>query len=132
MVDWLAAKAFTLATTAAVFDKTLCRMLPMVAPAGGRDLNAAPVADTGRAEFDFPATFDLEPSQDSIPRHLSLDPGTDAKIIAYDAVITAMTDAWPYLPNRRDRVSIGGDLFEIVLPRRDGSPRMAFYMNRVK
>jgi hypothetical protein len=132
MIDWTAAKARTLAMTASVFDRALCRMLPMVAPAGGRDLNAAPVPDAGRSEFDFLATLDLEPSQDSIPRHLSVDPAIDAKIVAYDAVITAMTDTWPYLPKRRDRVSIGADLYEIVLDRRDGSPRMAFYINRVK
>jgi hypothetical protein len=132
MIDWTAAKAMTLATTASVFDKTLCRMLPMVAPADGRDLNASLAPDAGRAEFEFLATLDLEPSQDSIPRHLSLDPGVDAKIVAYDAVITAMTDAWPWLPRRRDRVRIGSDLYEIALDRRDGSPRMAFYMNKVK
>lgn len=133
MIDWTAAKAMTLATTASIFDKTLCRMLPMVAPADGRDLNASLAPDAGRAEFEFLATLDLEPSQDSIPRHLSLDPGVDAKIVAYDAVITAMTDAWPWLPRRRDRaLIIGSDLFEIVLDRRDGSPRMAFYVNKVK
>lgn len=132
MIDWNAAKARTLATTAAVFDKTLCRMIPMVSPLGGRDLNAAPVPDAGRAEFEFLALLDLEPSQDSIPRHLTLDPGTDGKMVAYDACITAMTDAWPYLPERGDRVAIGPDTYKIMLDRRDGSPRMAFYMNLVK
>jgi hypothetical protein len=118
--------------TSATFDTTLCRMKPMVAPAGGRDLNAAPVPDESRAEFDFYALLDLEPSQDSIPRHLTIDPGTDGKMVAYDAVITAMTDAWPYLPSRGDRVAIGGDTYKIMLDRRDGSARMAFYLNQVK
>jgi hypothetical protein len=132
MIDWIAAKGFTLAATASVFDTVPCRLKPMVAPAGGRDLNAAPVADASRAEFDFLAMLDLEPSQDSIPRHLTADPQTDGKMAAYDAVITAMTDAWSYLPERGDRVAIGDDLYQVVLDRRDGSPRMAFYLNRAK
>lgn len=132
MIDWNAAKAFTMAATSAVFDTTPCRMKPMVAPSGGRDLNAAPVADSDRVEFDFLALFDLEPSQDSIPRHQTFDPGTDGKMVAYDACITAMTDSWPYLPKRPDRVAIGEDLFQVMVDRHDGSARMAFYLNQVK
>jgi hypothetical protein len=132
MIDWNAAAAFTREVTSAVFDTTGCVLKPMTVPAGGRDVNAKPQADTGRAEFEFKALLDLEPSQDSIPRHLSSDPSVEGKIVAYDAVITALVGAWPHLPKRGDRVLIGSDLYQIVLDRRDGSERMAFYMNRVK
>ncbi len=132
MIDWNAAAALTYASTSAMFDVTACTMKPMASPAGGRDVNARPVVDEGRAEFGFLAKLDLEPSQDSIPRHLTADPGSDGKMVAYDACIGALVDAWPYLPKRGDRVLIGTDLYQIVLDRRDGSQRMAFFLNKVK
>ncbi|MDB5582828.1 MAG: hypothetical protein JWR80_8004 [Bradyrhizobium sp.] len=136
MIDWEMAAAFTRTTTAAVFDTTLCRMKPMAMPLGGRDVNGKPVADSGRVEFEFLGMLDLEPSQDSIPRHMSPDPGVDGKMVAYDACITAMTDQWLYLPKRGDRIEVPnalpGAVLEIKLDRRDGSPRMAFFLNRVK
>ena len=132
MIDWQAAAAFTLAATSAVFDTTPCRMLPMGSPQGGRDVNARPVADAGRAEFDFLALLDLEPSQDAIPRHLPSDPGVGATMVSYDAVITALVGAWPYLPRRGDRVQVGAVTYEIKLDRQDGSSRRAYYLDRIK
>jgi hypothetical protein len=131
-MDWEAAAAFTEDAVSTVFDTTACRLLPMISPHGGRDLNARPVADVGRVEFDFMAMLDLEPSQDSIPRHLSNDPGVNGTMVSYDAVITMLTDPWPYLAKRGDRVLVGDVVFQIMLDRQDGSSRRAFYLNRVK
>jgi hypothetical protein len=132
VIDWEQAKVLTRATTASVFDTDACRLLPMVAPAGGRDGNARRQADPDRPQFDFFGKLDLEPSQDAIPRHLGADPGSDSKMVAYDVVITAHTGAWPYLPARFDRIAVGPVTYQIMLGRRDGGPRMAFYCNRVK
>ena len=131
-MDWNEAAAFTRQAVSDVFDTTACRLVPMVAPHSGRDLNARPVADAARAEFDFLALLDLEPSQDAIPRHLPADPGTHGAMVAYDAVITCLVDAWPYLPRRGDRVQVGTVLYDIKLDRQDGSPRRAYYLDRVK
>jgi hypothetical protein len=131
-MNWDDAAAFTEDVTAAFFDTTAGRLIPMVAPLGGRDVNARPIPDAGRVEFDFLAMLDLEPSQDSIPRHLPADPGITGLMVAYDACVTGLVTAWPYLPKRGDRVMIGSDLYEIKLERQDGSPRRAYYLNRVK
>ena len=130
-MDWDTAAAFTERAVAAVFDTVACQMVPMTLPHGGRDGNARPVADGAREGFGFLATLDLEPSQDSIPRHLTADPGVNGMQVAYDAVVTALVTGWPWLPRRGDRIGVGAVLYEIKLERVDGSPRRAFYVNRV-
>lgn len=129
MIDWDQAAAFTYAATSAVFDTVQARIKPRSA---GLDVNSRPVADTTRAEFDFLCKFDIGPSQDVVARHRPADPAINTPAVSYDAVLTAMVDGWPYLPDRGDHVLVSGVSWEIKAAEDDGSPRRAYYMNRVK
>lgn len=128
-MDWIAAKARTFAIAADVFDKDEASLMPMTR---GRDVNGTVVVDTARAGFGFLASIDLQPSNDALPRHASADPRARGNSVAYDAVLTALVHDWPWIPIRHDRIVIGAETFEIMAEEKDGSPRRAYYLNRVR
>jgi hypothetical protein len=129
MVDWVAAKAKVFAATAAIFDRTECRMVPMARALG---VNSAATVDGSRAEFPFLGTIDLQPSNDALPRHRSLDANVAGNSVAYDAVLTALSTEWPWRPRKADRMIAGGVTYEIAADEQDGSDRPAYYLNRIK
>lgn len=137
MMDWDRAAAMTRGRVSAVFDTFSCRMVPMSA---GFDLNRKPAPDPGRAAFDFMGLMELGPSQAAIPRHLPADPGVRGTMVSYDAILTALTGAWPWRPEKGDRVRVmaakglfaAGGEWEIVAGEEDGSERRAYYLNQVK
>lgn len=128
MVDWQAARAFTEAACAEIFDVTPCRLLPW---SKGLDVNKKGGADPDRLPFDFMGTIDLEPPSDRIARHLPADPGPRNSTVSYDAVLSAHVGAWLYEPRRGDRVQTAKDLWQIAAKEPDGSNRPAWYLTRI-
>jgi hypothetical protein len=137
MIDWTSAADQLDAAVAGVFDMISCRTKPMRSP--GMQVNAKPIADSGRAEFDFVCSMDLGPSQDAIPRHLPSDTGVRGTMVSYDAVLTALTGDWPWVPGKGDRFEVlitsgmfaSGSQWSIIAGEEDGSSRRAFYLNRL-
>lgn len=137
MVDWDRAARIARGKVSDVFDTFSCRMIPMTT---GFDVNSAASADGSRAAFDFRCLMDLGPSQDAIPRHLAADPGVRGTMVSYDAVMTALSGAWPWQPRKGDRVRVladkglfaAGSEWEFAAGEEDGSERRAYYLNRVK
>ncbi|MFK0330701.1 hypothetical protein ACIQUB_06215 [Rhizobium sp. NPDC090275] len=127
MVDWEAARAFTLQACADIFDYTSCRLQPRKA---GITANHGASNDPDRIAFDFIGTIDLEPPSDRIPRHLSSDTGIRNGTVSYDAVLTAHIGAWPYLPVKGDFVVAVGTTWKIAAKEQDGTPRPAWYLTR--
>lgn len=128
MVDWQAARAFTEAACAEIFDFTPCRLIPW---SKGRDVNGKGSPDPERLPFDFKGTIDLEPPSDRIARHLPADPGPRNGTVSYDAVLSAHVGLWPYEPKRDDRVQTATDLWKILAKEPDGSNRPAWYLVRI-
>lgn len=135
MVDWDRAAAVTRGKVSAVFDTISLRLVPM---SRGTNVNARATEDFERDPFDFMGFFDLGPSQDAIPRHLPSDPGVRGTMVSYDAVMTALTAAWPSEVRKGDIVTVitgrgdiaTGSRWEIMADETDGTPRRAFYLNR--
>lgn len=136
-MDWTSAATMLDETVAGVFDTMSCRAKPMRSP--GMQVNAKPIADTGREEFDFACSMDLGPSQDAIPRHMPGDTGVRGTMVSYDAVLTALTGDWPWQPGKGDRFEVlatsgmfvAGSQWSITAGEEDGTPRRAFYLNRM-
>jgi hypothetical protein len=128
MVDWQAARAFTETACAEIFDVTDCQLIPMTT---GLTVNHKGGPDPSREPFPFVGTIDLEPPSDRIARHLSNDPGSNAKTVSYDAVLSAHVGTWLYLPKRGDHIQSGTDTYKIAAIEKDGSSRPAWYLTRV-
>ncbi|MBX5015948.1 hypothetical protein [Rhizobium lentis] len=114
------------------FDNTPLRLQPR---AGGVSVNHKTADDPDRVAFDFLGTIDLEPPADRMPRHLPADQGVKNGTVSYDAVMTALTVAWPYQPKRGDLVietAAGGVTWRIEASEKDGSARPAWYLVRNK
>lgn len=129
MVDWEAARDFTLQACADIFDYTPCRLQPR---RSGLTANHAQGNDPDRDAFDFTGTIDLEPPSDRIPRHFSADTGVKSGAVSYDAVLTAYVAEWPYQPDRNDHVvnTKTGEVWKIVAKEQDGTARPAWYLSR--
>ncbi|MBB2841460.1 UNVERIFIED_ORG: hypothetical protein GGE64_005243 [Rhizobium etli] len=129
-MNWTAAIAAAEKRCAEVFDVTPLRLQPRK---GGVSVNHPSQDDPDRLAFDFVGTIDLEPPADRMPRHMPSDPGVRGGTVAYDAVLTALTTAWPYRPQRGDLVietAAGGAVWRIAASEKDGSARPAWYLVR--
>ncbi|NTF32309.1 hypothetical protein [Rhizobium skierniewicense] len=129
MVDWQAARAFTEAACAKIFDYTPCRL---VARTTGPTVNHLEQDDPTRAAFDFLGTIDLEATTEMIRRYPSADPNSGNGVVSYDAVLSADINSWPWLPSIGDRVVTASKTWRVEASRKDGSSRPAWFLSEVK
>ena len=129
MVDWQAARAFTEAACAEIFDVTLCRL---VGRSAGSTMNHKEQDDPSRVPFDFLGSIDLEPSGDMIRRYPSADPQTGSSVVSYEAVLSAHVGLWPWLPKIGDHVVTANKTWRIEASRKDGSSRPAWFLSGVR
>lgn len=125
MVDWAAARRMTEQKVSAVFDRHSCTLKPR---RDGVSVNHGRQDDDSRAPFDFVGTIDEQPSGELLARHRSGDPGSRDANPHFDAVLTANTEAWPYLPKKGDHVIGALNTWQIDADAIDGGLRKAFYL----
>lgn len=118
------------AGVAEIFDEQSFRLLPQ---AEGIGPNHKGGADSSRAEFDFKGSLDLGPPAPASGSFRQGDPAAARSPVFFDAVLTAHTAAWPYMPRRgdlvRDQVA---KLWKIADFDRDGSKRLAIHLTAAK
>ena len=129
MVHWSKAAEARQAAVETFFDRVSCTLQPMTRANGP---NGGLSEDGSRAAFDFKATLDLEPGSEVIAGQKGIDPSVSYLSAAYDALISAYVDRWPYLPRRDDIITANGVSYSIVVSRKDGSNRRSFLVNVVK
>nr|WP_295465206.1 hypothetical protein [Mesorhizobium sp.] len=130
-MNWTDAEAALESGVASVFDTGSFRVLPKKA---GVSVNQTPVADTGRAEFDFAGTLDLGPPFLPSGRGNAGDPAARDRAVAYEGVLTAHRAGWPHVPRRGDviRNLATDEDWTIMTSEIDGSARAAFNVNRLR
>lgn len=129
MVHWSEAASARQAAVETYFDRTACTLQPMTRANGPNgDLSE----DGSRAAFTFKATVDLEPQSEVIAGQKGIDPSVSYLSAAYDAMVSAYVDKWPYLPRRDDIITANGVSYCVVVSRKDGSNRRSFLLNVVK
>lgn len=129
MVHWSKAAEARQAAVETFFDRTSCTLQPMTRANGP---NKGLSADGSRAEFTFMATVDLEPQAEVIAGQKGIDPSVSYLSAAYDALVSAYVDKFPYLPRRDDVMVIGSTAYSVTASRKDGSNRRAWMLNEVK
>ncbi len=127
MVDWAAARQMTVRKVSAVFDGRPCTLRPR---RDGVSVNHGRQDDSSRDPFDFVCTIDEQPSGDLLGRHRGGDPGSRDANPYFDAVLTANTEAWPYLPRKGDLVLDGELVWQLAAEAADGGVRKAFYLTK--
>jgi hypothetical protein len=128
-MDWNSALAAMDETVAGVFDLDACTAKARKA---GVSVNGSASADGARADFDFMGTFELSPPQQTIARHMPIDPGINRDIEAYDALVSAQTSGFAWALQRGDWIVVAAGTFVVAAKAEDGTARMAFYCNKVK
>lgn len=127
MVDWALARLRTEEKTAEIFDVTLFTVQPQ---SDGLGPSHPRGDDPNRAPFEFLGTLDEQPSGDLLARHRASDPESLASNPYFEAVITAVTTGWAYMPRKLDFILRGSDTWLVMASARDGGNRRAFYVNR--
>jgi len=127
MHDWQAALQRLDETVQATFDDVACTMKPRAAGVG---VNHGRQDDPSRVPFGFFGSIDLQPSGDLMARNRSADPSTGKANPYFDAVLTALVTAWPWLPRKDDHVIADGVTWKIMAEATDGGDRRAWYINR--
>lgn len=121
-------------SVAAVFDEIAFILVPMTA--GKTGVNATPMADPDRDAFNFLGSIDLGPAAVQPAFHTSRSIAPTAagagSGVSHEAVVTALSSAWPCRPRIGDRIVQGAMTWQIAAQPRDGSDRLALYVNRAK
>ena len=123
-MDWASAEAALESGVASVFD---VQSFEFVARKPAPSVNATPVADPARASFARNATLELSPP--GIARASSNQADRDQRTI-FEAVLTAETSTWPWIPRGGDLVRETGQDWVVKNLDRDGSRRIIIYLNR--
>lgn len=125
-MDWDAALAVLDQKAAEVFDTVTFTVRPMK---DGLSANHGRVADPARAAFDFLGSLDIGPP--AMARGaLVADPAVRAQSVDFEAVATAHSAGWPYIPSRRDIFEADGTRWSIADVDRDGTARRVFYLTK--
>jgi hypothetical protein len=115
---------------AGYFDEQCVKAIPMAKPA--RQVNAALVADPSRQSFDFMATIELDPGMDAIGTTMRPNANSDGSRHVAKVCLTALSSCWPWMPKQNDRLECDGVLYTITAaPDRDGTDRVAYWLNKV-
>lgn len=125
-MQWSDAQAQLDEAVAEIFDEVECQLLPRKR---GLGRNSDLVPDPDREEFDFLASKDQAPERLTLEADRVADPATRSLLLAAQIVLTARSTDWPHMPRQHDHVQIGTDIYIIAESHRDGSDRMAFYLN---
>lgn len=126
-MDWDAASAALDERAAEVFDTQTFRLVPRKA---GASVNHGLVSDPDRDAFAFAGTLEFNPPGIASERRMAADPSGRQQAIFFEAVITALTSGWPWLPRRDDLIEHGGEVYRVMGIDADGSPRRAIHVNR--
>lgn len=127
-MSWNDDLAMTDAIVAGYFDGDACTLLPR---AGGVGVNHRRQDDSEREAFSFMGSIDQQPSGDLMARYRSGDPTSGKTNPYFDAVLTALVSAWPWVPRKDDHVLCNGVTWAIMAEATDGSARHAWYINKV-
>ena len=122
--------AATDAAVAGYFDTVAFTAVPMTKPP--RAANAEPIPDTDRSAFDFFGSLDIEPEFSSLSSANRPSPGDRQIRSVRRLCLTALTTAWPWLLRQGDHVRTASALYVVAaVPDQDGTPRMAYWLNKV-
>ena len=117
------------AAVAGYFDEDACLAIPMAKASANAQIDL----DPSRDGFAFLATIETEPSFNSMigggnPK------GDDRQFRAVAKVcLTALVTAWPWILRQGDHIECNGVRYAVAAaPDRDGTPRIAVWLNKVK
>lgn len=117
------------AAVAGYFDEEACTAIPMAKASA----NAQIAPDPSREAFEFLATIETEPSFNSLVG--AGGPKGDDRQFRHVAKVclTALTTDWPWMLKQGDHIDCAGTRYSVAAaPDRDGTPRVAVWLNRVK
>jgi hypothetical protein len=130
MVDWASARAFTEQACAEIFDYKVFTATGMRKPA--RDVNASAAPDPDRPAFDFMGSVDSEPSFNQIGSSARTSASSFGDRQVARTCITALARDWPWMIQQGDTIVGAEQQYRVVAtPDRDGSERVAIWVNKV-
>lgn len=126
MTDWNGAMAAMDAAVADCFDVDAIRA---IGRKDGVSVNAPRSDDAARTPFDFSGSLELGPRPSE--RRSAGDPGAPREGVQHEGVVTALMQAWPWQPRRKDHLEIAGARWSIDDIVEDGTGRKVYLVNRV-